>query len=113
MADVRNGNWINARVGTILLSSKHHSEKETAMSATATATLRNTAANSVLRASLLGRLLSSAKETLAALAEAISELVTPATSGASDVRTLYRLSRDGDSVNPQVLEALQKTQALA
>jgi hypothetical protein len=83
-------------------------EKETAMSATAT--LRNTDVNTNLPNDPVGRLLNSAKENIAALAAAISELVMPA-AGESDIRKLYRLSRGGDSVNPQVLEALRKAHA--
>ena len=82
------------------------------MSASATATLRNTAVNSALPANLLGRFFNSAKENFVALAEAIGELARPATAGDREIRTLYRLSH-GDSVNPKVLDALRKAQAAA
>lgn len=79
----------------------------------ATAILRNTAVNKAPSPDLFVRLLNSAKENLTAFVHAVSELVTPATANESDLRKLYRLSHGGDSVTPQVLEALRKTQAAA
>lgn len=79
------------------------------MSAVTFANLPRTAGNELAavlnKANIFSR---AAKENAMAFVGALHEVLTVNEGNETAVRKLYRLSNGGDSVNPQVLEALRK-----
>jgi hypothetical protein len=79
------------------------------MSATTLATLPRTAGNRLAQVvNKANEFFQAAKENAVALVGALREVLKADDANETAVRKLYRLSNGGDSVSPQVLEALRR-----